>query len=254
MDDKALLDMLFGLAAQAGDAILRVRAEGFTTQSKDDDSPVTAADHAAEAVIVTALRAAMPQVPVVAEEEMAGGHIPERASTYWLVDPLDGTKEFSRGRDDFCVCIGLIRAGRPALGVIHGPVLARAWGGIVGSGAWMRDAAGARAITARTAPAVGLSVLASRSHGSDPRLGPFLAGRQVADVRNMGSALKFGLVADGSADLYPRFGPTMEWDTAAGQAIVEAAGGTVIDVATGLPLAYGKPGWRNADFYVTGRV
>eukprot|EP01035_Chromulina_nebulosa_P068943 gene68943-94491_t len=134
MDDKALLDMLFGLAAQAGDAILRVRAEGFTTHSKDDDSPVTAADHAAEKIIVEALRAAMPELPVVAEEEMAAGRIPERADSYWLVDPLDGTKEFARGRDDFCVCVGLIRAGRPAVGVIHGPVLARAWGGIVGTG------------------------------------------------------------------------------------------------------------------------
>jgi 3'(2'), 5'-bisphosphate nucleotidase len=254
MDDKSLLDMLFGLAARAGDAILRVRAEGFVTHAKADESPVTAADHAAEKVIVDALRAAMPDLPVVAEEEMAAGHVPDRAESYWLVDPLDGTKEFARGRDDFCVCIGLIRAGRPALGVIHGPVLGRGWGGIVGVGAWARDAAGERAIAVRATPAAGLSVLASRSHGSDPRLGPFLAGRVVADVRNMGSALKFGLVAEGAADLYPRFGPTMEWDTAAGQAIVEAAGGTVIDVATGRPLAYGKPGWLNADFYVTGRL
>jgi 3'(2'), 5'-bisphosphate nucleotidase len=220
---------------------------------KSDESPVTEADHAAEALILAGLRAACPGIPVVAEEEMAAGHIPADADTLWVVDPLDGTREFAKRRDDFAVCIGLVRHGAPVLGVVGQPATGALYGGIVGVGAWKREGAVTREISARRPPAAGLSVVASRHYADDPRLTPFLEGRRVADVVHMGSALKFCLVAEGKADLYPRFGPTMEWDTAAAQAVVEAAGGTVRVLDTGAVLAYGKPEWRNPPFVCMGR-
>ncbi len=255
MDDTALLELAFDLARRAGDAIMSVRARGFATTHKSDSSPVTEADHAAEAIIAAALRAATPGIPVVAEEEIAAGHVPDRAAAFWLVDPLDGTREFVDGGTDFAVCVGLVRNGRPALGVIGVPAEAELFGGIVGQGAWMRDAAGTKPISARTVPPEGAHVVASRRHGNDAMLGAFLATRgPMARTTNVGSALKFCRVAQGVADLYPRFGRTMEWDTAAGQALLEAAGGQVRVVETGAVLAYGKPGWDNPSFYCTGRM
>ena len=252
MDDMALLELAFDLALRAGDAIMEVRARGFATIRKADHSPVTEADHAAEAIIAAGLRAAAPDFPVVAEEEIAAGHVPDRADAFWLVDPLDGTREFVAGGTDFAVCIGLVRDGRPALGVIGVPADSELFGGIVGVGAWMRNAAGTRAIRARAAPPEGLHVVASRRHGDAATLSAFVAGRKIARVTNVGSALKFCRMAEGVADLYPRFGRTMEWDTAAGQALLEAAGGQVLVAQTGLALSYGKPGWDNPDFYCIG--
>ena len=253
MNDRALLDLAFDLARQAGEVIMLIRARGFATMAKADESPVTEADHAAEALILAGLRAATPDIPVVAEEEMAAGHIPRDAETLWVVDPLDGTREFARRRDDFAVCIGLVRHGAPALGVVGQPATGALYGGIVGQGAWKREGGVERPIQARRPPEAGLSVVASRHYADDPRLTPFLEGRRVADVVHMGSALKFCLVAEGRADLYPRFGPTMEWDTAAAQALVEAAGGAVRLLDGGGPLRYGKPEWRNPPFVCTGR-
>jgi len=253
MNDRALLDLAFDLARQAGEVIMQIRARGFATTAKADESPVTEADHAAEALILAGLRAATPDIPVVAEEEMAAGHIPRNAETLWVVDPLDGTREFARRRDDFAVCIGLVRHGAPALGVVGQPATGALYGGIVGQGAWKREGGVERPIQARRPPEAGLSVVASRHYADDPRLTPFLEGRRVADVVHMGSALKFCLVAEGRADLYPRFGPTMEWDTAAAQALVEAAGGAVRLLDGGGPLRYGKPEWRNPPFVCTGR-
>jgi 3'(2'), 5'-bisphosphate nucleotidase len=252
MDAAALLRLATDLAEQAGAAILAVRARGFDTLRKADASPVTEADHAAEALIVAGLRGAAPEIPVVAEEEMAAGHVPERADVFWLVDPLDGTKEFAALRDDFCVNIGLVRGGVAVLGVVGAPALGELYGGIVGRGAWKRDAAGERAITVRPVPTAGLDVIASRSHANDARMTAFLAGRKVASMLNVGSALKFCRVAEGLADLYPRFGRTMEWDTAAPQAVLEAAGGSVRVAETGAPLRYGKPGWDNPHFICAG--
>ncbi len=252
MDDRALLELAFDLARQAGEVIMQVRARGFRTMEKEDESPVTEADHAAERVIVEGLRAALPAVPVVAEEEVAAGRVTAMAPEIWVVDPLDGTREFARRRDDFAVCIGLVRDGAPALGVVGQPVTGALFGGIVGVGAWKRDRDGERAIRVRRAPAEGLKVVASRHYADDPRLVPFLAGRRVAEVVNMGSALKFCRVAEGIADLYPRFGPTMEWDTAAAQAVVEAAGGSVREMEGGAVLRYGKAGWLNPAFVCQG--
>lgn len=253
MNDRALLDLAFDLARQAGEVIMQVRARGFETLEKADDSPVTEADHAAEALIVKGLRAACPDIPVVAEEEMAAGHVPRNADTVWVVDPLDGTREFAKRRDDFAVCIGLVRHGAPVLGVVGQPATGALYGGIVGQGAWKREGGREHPIATRSPPPEGLSVVASRHYANDPSLAPYLAGRKVADVRHMGSALKFCLVAEGRADLYPRFGPTMEWDTAAAQAVVEAAGGAVRVLEGGATLRYGKPEWRNPPFVCIGR-
>jgi 3'(2'), 5'-bisphosphate nucleotidase len=252
MDDATLLTLAADLATRAGAAILQIRAAGFDVVRKADQSPVTEADRAAEEIIVAGLRAATPDIPVVAEEEVAAGRITAATTLVWLVDPLDGTREFAAGRDQFAVNIGLVRDGRPVLGVVAIPASGELFSGIVGRGAWKRTAVGQAAVSARTPPAAGLTVLASRHHGDTAMLDAFLAGRRVAEVLNFGSSVKFCRLAEGIADLYPRFGRTMEWDTAAPQAVLEAAGGTICTL-TGEPLGYGKPGWENPYFVCTGR-
>jgi 3'(2'), 5'-bisphosphate nucleotidase len=252
MDDRALLTLAAELAEQAGAAILTIRARGFAVERKDDLSPVTEADRAAEAIIVAGLRSATPDLPVIAEEEVAAGRITAPTAAFWLVDPLDGTREFANGKDEFVVNIGLVRDGRIALGVVFIPALNELFTGIVGRGAWKRDKSGEAAIQAREPPAEGLTVVASRAHGDTAAIDALLAGRRVARTLNYGSALKFCRVAEGVADLYPRFGRTMEWDTAAPQAVLEAAGGRVI-TTDGATLRYGKPGWENPHFTCWGR-
>jgi 3'(2'), 5'-bisphosphate nucleotidase len=253
--DDDLLSLAADLARLAGAAILRVRARGFDVLTKADASPVTEADTAAEAIIVAGLRRATPDIPVIAEEEVAAGRIETGGlEAFWLVDPLDGTREFTAGTDDFTVNVGLIRHGRPVLGAVGVPARGELFCGIVGVGAFKRDAGGERRISARVPPAAGLDVLASRHHANDERLGEFLRGRQVASIGNIGSAVKFLHVAEGKADLYPRFGRTMEWDTAAPQAVLEAAGGSVVRADDGTPLMYGKAGFENPGFVCTGRL
>lgn len=244
MDKQALLSLAADLAQRAGDAILRIRAAGFAVTSKEDASPVTAADHAAEAVILAGLREATPEIPVIAEEEMAAGREPAVDRLFWLIDPLDGTREFSGGNDDFAVCVGLVEDRYPVLGAVGVPALGELFGGIVGEGAWKQTGVGRTVIEARQPPADGAVVLASRHHGRDDQLEAWLTGKQVASVIHMGSALKFLRLAEGAADLYPRLGRTMEWDTAAAQAVLEAAGGAV-ETADGQRLSYRKPGWAN---------
>jgi 3'(2'), 5'-bisphosphate nucleotidase len=253
MDDDALIALITGLALEAGAAILRVRERGFDVVRKEDRSPVTEADHAAEAIIVAGLRGATPDIPVIAEEEMAGGRVTEPTAQFWLVDPLDGTREFAAGNDEFAVNIGLVRDGRPALGVVAIPATGEVFGGIVGHGAWKRVSSSQVPISARLPPEEGLTVLASRYHGSSTRLDEFLRGKRVAKLTNFGSSVKFCRLSEGMADLYPRFGRTMEWDTCAPQAVLEAAGGTVRTLE-GEELRYGKPGWENPHFVCTGRL
>jgi len=252
MDDQALLGLAADLARQAGATILAIRARGFDTVRKADASPVTEADRAAEALILAGLRRATPDIPAVAEEAIAAGDVPPPADTFWLVDPLDGTREFIALRDDFAVNVGLVRDGRVVLGAVGVPARGELFGGIVGRGAWKRDSAGERVIRARRIPAAGAVVVASRYYAADPRLAEFLQQRKVASVVNMGSAVKFCRLAEGVADLYPRFGRTMEWDTGAPQAVLEAAGGAVRTLAGGERLRYGKPGWENPAFVCTG--
>ncbi len=260
MNDADLLDLAAGLARRAAAAIEAVKRAGFVVERKTDESPVTEADRVAEALIVEGLRAAAPDIPVVAEEEVEAGVAPAAAAVaaagrrFWLVDPLDGTKGFARGNGEYAVCIGLVEGDRARLGAIALPATGELFGGLRGAGAWKEaDGGGSRRrpIRVRPAPEAGMVALVSRQYADDPRLARFLAGRRVAERRGLSSALKFCRVAEGEADLYARFGPTMEWDSAAGQAVVEAAGGAVVDL-DGAPLRYGKPGWRNPDFVCHG--
>lgn len=252
MENIDLLKHAAELVRQASAVILDIRARGFQTAHKQDSSPVTEADHAAEALIVAGLRRLTPDIPVVAEEEMAAGHVPLQAQRYWLVDPLDGTREFSQGRDEFTVNIGLCQHKNAILGVVGVPATGEIFGGIPGLGAWKQDQAGRRPIQARHVPAEGMDVLVSRHHGRNEQQDAFLRAYPVASVTPMGSALKICRVAEGVADLYPRFGPTMEWDTAAPQAVLEAAGGH-LSLMDGTPFVYGKPDWLNPPFICTGR-
>jgi 3'(2'), 5'-bisphosphate nucleotidase len=250
--DQALLDLATRLADEAAGVIRTIRARGFETITKADSSPVTEADHAAEAHILAGLRALAPHIPVIAEEEAAAGIRIAAGDTFWLVDPLDGTREFAAGRDDFTVNIGLVRDGRAVLGAVALPAYHQLYSAHVALGARRIDANGSHDIHARHAPDEGLTVLASRHYADDPRLASFLNGHPIAHLGNIGSAAKFIRVAEGAADLYPRLGPTMEWDTAAPQAVVEAAGGSVT-LLDGAPLRYGKPGWRNPQFICAGK-
>jgi 3'(2'), 5'-bisphosphate nucleotidase len=248
-DPETLLALAARLARAAGEAVLALRARGVAIETKADDSPVTEADRAAEALILAGLAAT--GIPVVAEEEVASGVAAAPAPLYWLVDPLDGTREFAAGRPDFAVNIGLVRGGRPVLGAVALPATGEVFAGLVGAGAWKEDATGRRPIAARRAPEAGPVVFASRQYADDPQLAAFVAARPGALVVTAGSALKFCRVAEGAADLYPRFGPTMEWDTAAPQAVVEAAGGSVTTWG-GEALRYGKSGWTNPGFLCRG--
>jgi 3'(2'), 5'-bisphosphate nucleotidase len=252
MDDAVLLDLATALTEHAATEILAIRHRGFHIARKADDSVVTEADHAAETIILAGLRAALPGCTVVAEEEAASGVVTGATREFWLVDPLDGTREFSTGGDDFAVNIGLVRDGRPILGVVAVPATGEIFGGVVGSGAWHQQAGRRTPIGVRRCPAGGLTVVASRHHGDPALLEGFLAGRNVARVVNYGSSLKMCRLAQGQADVYPRFGRTMEWDTGAPQAVLEAAGGSV-ETLDGQPLRYGKPGWDNPHFVCWGR-
>lgn len=245
------LPQLCELAWRAGEVVMRVYAGEHDLRTKADDSPVTAADELAEALIVAGLAAIAPSVPIVAEEAAAAGRVPATGDRFWLVDPLDGTREFVQRNGEFTVNIALVDGGRPVVGVVLAPALGELYWGIAGAGAGRRDRHGERAIRCRPVPPEGLTVLASRSHGDEAALAAYLAGRQVAAVRHAGSSLKLCLLAAGEADLYPRFGRTMEWDIAAGHAVLAAAGGEVLDMS-GRPLRYGKAGFENPHFVARG--
>lgn len=247
IDRKALLDALTPAVREAGEEILAVYASDFTVRLKDDASPVTAADERAEAILIPALSRLTPGVPVVAEEAIAAGCAAQVGPLFWLVDPLDGTREFVSRNGEFTVNVALIEDGHPTLGLVLAPALGRLFAGAHDVGAFVEDAQGRRTIACRKPPAQGLTVLTSRSHGDDAALEAFLAGRKVAAVRHAGSSLKLCLIAAGEADLYPRLARTMEWDIAAGDAILRAAGGMVTTLA-GPPLTYGKPGFENPHF------
>lgn len=252
--DPDWLASVVATARRAGDAIMAVYATDFEVRDKADRSPVTDADEAAEALITRELAALTPDIPVVAEEAVAAGRIPDIGNRpFWLVDPLDGTKEFLSRNGEFTVCIGLVHDGRPILGALHIPARALTYAAVNPGGATVTEGDGpARPIAARIPPAAGVTVVESRSHRDESTLDAFLAGRPVADRIQAGSALKFGRVAEGAADLYPRLGRTFEWDTCAGQAVVEAAGGRVTDT-DGRTLTYGKPDFVNPPFVVWGR-
>jgi 3'(2'), 5'-bisphosphate nucleotidase len=250
--DTALLEIAASLAWQAAEIVLGIRARGYETLSKANASPVTAADHQSEAVITAGLRAATPDIPVIAEEEIGGGYMPRRRGrVYWLVDPLDGTRDFVAMRDSFTINIGLIREGRPVLGVVAVPASAELFGGLVGAGAWKQDASGRRLIHARAVPKLGLTVLSSRMKPEEARIRAFVAPLEVASITLLSSALKFCRLAEGAADFYARFGRTMEWDTAGPEAILTAAGGR-LRLMDGSVMRYEKPEWVNPPFVCWG--
>lgn len=249
---SGLLALFEKAAIAAGQEVLRIYEEGCDVELKDDKSPVTAADRAAEALILEALRSATPDIPVVAEEEISAGHVPgDLGERFYLVDPLDGTREFVSRNGDFTVNIALIEHGVPILGVVYAPV--RGWlfaGGP--EGAQQVDVnqngtvAARQDIACRSAPHA-LTAVASRSHRT-PETDAYLGRFAVADCVSVGSSLKFGLLARGEADIYPRLSRTMEWDTAAGDAVLRGAGGITLTL-DGKPLTYGRRNQpHDADF------
>ncbi len=253
---SSLLDGLVAASLRAGAEIQRHVALGFETLTKADESPVTAADHAAEAVLLDALQGLAPDTPIVAEEEVAAGRTPQVGRRFFLVDPLDGTREFVRGGTDYTVNVGLIEDGAPVLGVVYAPALGRLFAGEAGRGAWLAEGAATpgevgawRPIRVR-APGERLTVVATRSHGSSA-LDRYIAALPPHERVSTGSSLKYGVLAAGEADVYPRTGPTMEWDTAAGDAVLRAAGGRTL-APDGSLFRYGKPGFRNGAFVATG--
>ncbi len=253
-DLQAWLPAVVDAARAAGDAILAIYATDFDIDAKDDASPVTEADRRGEAIILERLRALTPEIPVIAEEEVAAGRAPDPGNgPFWLVDPLDGTREFVKRNGEFTVNIALVHGGQPVLGVVHVPARDRLYAAAgPGTATLSVDGAPAAPISARTAPPDGLTVLDSRSHRNAEAVAAFLADITVRETVNAGSSLKFCLIAEGLADLYPRFGPTSEWDTAAGHAVVDAAGGTVCEM-DGSPLRYrGRPDFLNPFFIVRG--
>ena len=248
-DYRRLVDDLAQAAREAGEAILEVVRRGFDVESKHDASPVTAADRAAELVILAALAKAAPGVPVIAEEEVAAGRIPAHDDTYFLVDPLDGTKEFVRGGDDYTVNIGLIEGGTPKLGVVFAPATERLHGGCVGDGAWLDEGGGRTSICTRPRGEE-LTAVASKSHLNQATIDYLEAAVGTCGYVSVGSSLKFCILAEGRADIYPRASPTSEWDTAAGHAVLLAAGG-LVDGPDGSPLRYGKRAFLNRAFVAT---
>lgn len=244
-----LVDDLAVAARDAGEAILEVVRRGFDVESKRDSSPVTEADRAAELVILAALARVAPGVPVIAEEEVAAGRIPAHGETYFLVDPLDGTKEFIRGGDDYTVNIGLVANGVPTLGVVFAPATGRLHGGYVGGGAWVDEGRGRAPIATRKKGDITTAV-ASKSHLNQATIDYLQAAVGDCGYVSVGSSLKFCIVAEGKADIYPRAAPTSEWDTAAGHAVLLAAGG-LVDGPNGAPLQYGKPSFLNRAFVAT---
>jgi 3'(2'), 5'-bisphosphate nucleotidase len=248
---RILLEDVVTIARRAACEILDVYASDFRVTEKADASPVTDADERAAKVIVRELAALRPSYPVFCEDspQAAGGQTPR--GRFWLVDPLDGTKEFIRRNGEFTVNIALVEDGQPVLGVVLAPALDRLFAGARSHGAYLQENGTRRTLGCRPAPAEGLTVVASRSHQDLDALQGFLRGRPVLRLVSAGSSLKFCMIAAGEADLYPRLGRTMEWDTAAGHAVLAAAGGRVTGV-DGTALVYGKPGLSNPHFIATG--
>ena len=245
------LQTLVRIVRAAGEVVMRHYEAGCDARVKADRSPVTDADEEAEKLILAELNAAFPGVPVVAEEQAAAGHVSKVGSRFFLVDPVDGTKEFVKRGGEFTVNIGEIVDGQPVSGVVLAPAIGRLFVGAVGEGAFELAGNAIRDIACRKPDADGLVAVSSRSH-PDAKTDELLKSLPIKGHTNAGSSLKFCLVAAGEADIYPRAGTTMEWDTAAGHAVLRAAGGTVTNW-DGSPFLYGKPDFRNGPFIARGR-
>ncbi len=249
---EQLCERINDIAVAAGQRILEIYNTDFTVENKDDKSPLTAADMASHEAIVHGLRNISTDIPVLSEES-SGLDWQKRKGwrTYWLVDPLDGTKEFIRKNGEFTVNIALIRDHRPVLGCVYVPVSGTLYCGIEGTGAYRQDAAGRVDIHTRKTDTGRLAVAGSRSHGSEAQQ-RFMQQLENAETMAIGSSLKFCLVAEGKVDIYPRFGPTSEWDTAAAQCVVEQAGGLVTDLEFRTLLYNHKESILNPHFLVIG--
>ncbi len=253
MTHDSLIPVIRRLAIEAGDKIMEIyRSEDFDVKVKSDDSPVTAADEAADAIIAAGLRAAFPDLALVTEEQ-AGSH-GAQGDTFLIVDPLDGTKEFIHRRGDFTVNIALVEGGVPTRGVVYAPARGRMFytladgRSVEETGELAAGRAGpVRPIRVAEPDNGALRVVASKSH-RDQATDDYIGKYRVEDMKSAGSSLKFCLVATGEADLYPRIGRTMEWDTAAGHAVLSGAGGAVVRFDDHRPLRYGKPGYANPFF------
>jgi len=247
---QALIDRLVPVMHAAGDLIEAIRVAGFDARHKSDASPVTEADERAELLINAALAEADPGTPVVGEEAHAAGHRPDPCARFWLIDPLDGTRDFVAGRPGYSVNIALVERGRPVLGLVLSPRDGMLWAGAPGLGAF-RQARGEDRHPIATRPyATPPVVVVSHSH-LDEATKAYLVQLGMVALEPAASSLKFCRLAEGSADIYPRYGPTMEWDTAAGHAVLLAAGGGM-HAPGGEDYAYGKAGYRNCAFLAVG--
>ncbi|MFN4169159.1 MAG: 3'(2'),5'-bisphosphate nucleotidase CysQ [Pannonibacter phragmitetus] len=254
--DEAAIDCkpLISLALEAGRAVLAIYAGAHETAEKKDGSPVTLADQAAEAIILKGLAQAYPDIPVIAEEAVSAGHVPAAAGRYFLVDPLDGTREFISRNGEFTVNIALVSGGEPVAGVVYAPVPGEIYWTSGGEARMAKvsaealDAGEGVPMHVRTAPQAGLTLLASRSHAC-AHTKQLIEKLPVSDITSAGSSLKLCLVASGRADVYPRLSPTMQWDIAAGHAVLRAAGGRVLSLTPGgaeaTELAYHAPASRD---------
>jgi 3'(2'), 5'-bisphosphate nucleotidase len=251
LPEVELLDRVIAIVRAAGALVMAVYATEFKVASKPDASPVTEADHRAGALLEAELARIAPAVPVVCEEPAGDGHVPRVGERFWLVDPLDGTREFIARNGEFTINVALVAGGEPLLGVVLAPAAGRLFAGAAGVGAFEEVAERRTRLACRRAPDVGLTVVSSRAHGDREALAAFLAGRAIAAELAVGSSLKFCMLAGGVADLYPRFGRTMEWDTAAGHAVLRFAGGRV-SCLDGSELRYGKHGFVNPPFVASG--
>lgn len=253
MDLAVLVPLMRQLALEAGDVIMSIyEGPDFAVHAKSDASPVTEADEAADAVISAGLRKAFPDIPLITEEQAASHTITARS--FLIVDPLDGTKEFVQRRGDFTVNIAFVANGVPVSGIVYAPAKGRLFytlpdgTAVEETGPFDKAASGKlRQIRVTQPDNAALMVVASKSH-RDQATDDYIANYTVRDMTSAGSSLKFCLVATGEADLYPRLGRTMEWDTAAGDAVLRGAGGRVVRFDTHQPLTYGKPGWDNPFF------
>ncbi len=254
--DMDLMTEVAQITRLAGAKIMEIYATDFDVEIKGDSSPVTAADQAAEDIILPALRHDVSiNFPIVSEEAASGGDIPDVDNTpFWLVDPLDGTKEFVNRNGEFTVNIGLIENGTPILGAVYAPTLDLMYIGGAPGAFLDTGSTGFKPINVRTMPSEGLIALVSRSHRT-PEIDEFLKPYDIGEEFSAGSSLKFCRVAEGKADIYPRLGRTMEWDTAAAHGVLKFAGGHV-ETLDGAPLSYGKPGLDNPHFiaYGNGRL
>lgn len=248
---------IIDIARKAGDEIMKIYAQDFSVEMKGDNSPLTLADQKSNGIIISALKALHPEIPIISEETKVMAYDERKNwNDYWLVDPLDGTKEFIKKNGEFTVNIALMSQGEPVLGVVYAPAQNRMWYGMKGEGSFILNEDGSKKALSKGANWRDLkkvNVVGSRSHMSEETLqfveGLKKEGKEV-DFVSSGSSLKFCLVAEGKADVYPRFAPTMEWDTAAGHAVVALAGGKVLNWETKQPLQYNKENLLNPFFIV----